>query len=89
MSWSSKPDPKLASKNATLVEQATQEMEAITEMYNRMTDQCFRKCVSQYNDSDLSKGEGVCIDRCVQKYMDVQNKVGLRLAGFAGGMPPQ
>jgi mitochondrial import inner membrane translocase subunit TIM10 len=40
-----------------------------------MTDACHNKCISSYKSSDLSVGEGVCIDRCVLKYMEVQGKV--------------
>ena len=38
----------------------------------RMTSACQRKCVpTTYRDSDLSKGEAVCLDRCVTKYLEV------------------
>lgn len=59
--------------------QAQQELEAITDMYNRMMDQCFRKCVTHYNEADLTKGESTCVERCVFKYLDVHKKVGERL----------
>lgn len=37
-----------------------------------MTTACHKKCViPRYKDSELTKGESVCIDRCVAKYMDV------------------
>lgn len=38
-----------------------------------MTTTCHKKCViPRYKDSELSKGESICIDRCVAKYMDVR-----------------
>lgn len=79
------------------MEQAKQELEALTDMYSRwefifhynsiftrMQDQCFRKCVSSYSESDLSKGESVCVERCVLKYMDVHKKVAERMRGLNG-----
>lgn len=61
-----------------------------------MTSACQKKCVpSRYNDSELTKGESVCIDRCVAKYMDVHDRIGKKLtamsnpdqAGAAGSLP--
>jgi len=41
-----------------------------------MVDSCFKKCIpSKYLESDLNKGESVCVDRCVAKYMDTHIKV--------------
>jgi len=62
------------------VAEARQQMDAMADMFHRMTDQCFRKCVQGVNDSDLSKGEGTCVERCVTKYVEVHTKVGGRLA---------
>jgi hypothetical protein len=37
---------------------------------------CHTKCVSpRYAEPDLSKGESVCIDRCVAKFFEVNKKV--------------
>mmetsp|Transcript_27197 Transcript_27197/g.58579 ORF Transcript_27197/g.58579 Transcript_27197/m.58579 type:complete len:85 (+) Transcript_27197:59-313(+) len=58
------------------MQQAQQnELEAITDMFNKMTEQCFRKCVAMYKEPDLSVGEATCVDRCVHKYMTVHGKV--------------
>lgn len=65
---------------AAMMNGAQREMEAMTDMFTRMTDQCYRKCVTHYNDSELSKGESVCVERCVYKYLDVQRKVGERMS---------
>ena len=51
------------------------ELEAITDMFNKMTEQCFRKCVAMYHEPELSVGEATCVDRCVHKYMTVHAKV--------------
>jgi import inner membrane translocase subunit TIM10 len=40
-----------------------------------MVDQCFKKCVGEYRESDLSVGESTCVDRCVHKYWGAHQKV--------------
>lgn len=56
------------------------EIEMMSDMYNRMTRACQRKCIpKKYKDSELSKGEAVCIDRCVAKYLDIHDKIGKKL----------
>ena len=41
---------------------------------------CHAKCIStRYFEPDLNKGESVCIDRCVAKFVEVQKKVGEKL----------
>ena len=49
---------------------AVEEMEMLTEMFNRINVTCREKCITQATP-DLSKGESVCIDRCVAKYFKV------------------
>lgn len=45
--------------------------------YRRMTNACQQKCVSShYKEGDLTKGEAVCLDRCVAKYLDVHERLG-------------
>jgi import inner membrane translocase subunit TIM10 len=56
------------------------EIELTADMYQRMTSACQRKCVpTTYRDSDLSKGEAVCLDRCVAKYLEVHERIGKQL----------
>ena len=41
-----------------------------------MTSTCQKKCVSpKFVDSDLNKGEAVCLDRCVTKYIEIQKQI--------------
>ncbi len=41
---------------------------------------CHAKCVNtRYTEGELSKGESVCIDRCVAKFFEANKKVGERL----------
>ena len=49
---------------------------------DRIVDACHRKCIPpKYGDSELNKGESVCIDRCVVKYLEVHQKVGQKFQG--------
>lgn len=46
----------------------------------RMTNACHRKCVPpHYKEAELSKGESVCLDRCVSKYLDIHERMGKKL----------
>lgn len=61
----------------------------------RLAQSCTRKCIPKdYREADLNKGESVCIDRCVAKYMEVNIKIGEKMqgdaaarGGEAGGQP--
>ncbi|GAB0189531.1 mitochondrial import inner membrane translocase subunit Tim10 [Grus japonensis] len=56
------------------------EVDMMADMYNRMTQACHRKCVPpHYKDAELSKGESVCLDRCVAKYLEVHERMGKKL----------
>lgn len=58
----------------------------------RLASTCTRKCIpKEYREADLNKGESVCIDRCVAKYMDANIKIGEKMQGDAQakGMQPQ
>nr|XP_035109246.1 mitochondrial import inner membrane translocase subunit Tim10-like [Callithrix jacchus] len=59
---------------------AEQEMEIMASMYNRMTSACHWRCVSpHYKEAELSKGESLCLDRCVSKYLDIHEWMGKKL----------
>lgn len=45
-----------------------------TELVNKITDNCFEKCISQPG-SMLSNGEEGCINQCLQKYMRSWNVI--------------
>jgi hypothetical protein len=45
-----------------------------------LVESCHQKCIStKYLDGVMNKGESVCVDRCVFKYMDVFQRVGTKL----------
>nr|UJH94575.1 Tim10 [Starmerella bombicola] len=62
--------------NKLKVEAAETEVDTVADMFNRLIDSCHKKCIQSYSDSDLTKQEGLCIDRCVFKYFEVNAKVG-------------
>ena len=37
----------------------------------------------KYREADLQKGESVCIDRCVAKYLDVHERIGKKLTDIS------
>lgn len=46
-----------------------------------MTHACQKKCIPpKYKESELSKGESVCLDRCVAKFLEIHDRIGTKLA---------
>ncbi|KAL3124115.1 hypothetical protein niasHT_004704 [Heterodera trifolii] len=66
-----------AQQVAALQMVADLEIEMMTDMYRRMTKSCQEKCVdTHYREADFTKGESVCLDRCVSKYLEVHDRLG-------------
>ena len=51
------------------------EAEIFTDMFNKMSVACFKKCVVKQISPDMTVGEMSCVDRCVGKYMQAKDKV--------------
>lgn len=74
--------PPLADDQMKLVQDL--EIEMMSDMYTRMTNSCHKKCIpTKYTDSEIGKGEAVCIDRCVAKYWEIHERVGKRLQSMS------
>lgn len=59
------------------VQAAEAELDLVTDMFNKLVDNCHNKCIStSYSEGDLNKNESNCLDRCVAKYFETNIKVG-------------
>ncbi|CAM9419828.1 unnamed protein product [Pylaiella littoralis] len=79
MSWfgNSEPEPPTGPSAMDL---AKQEVDMYSDLFTKMGSLCFKKCVvKMHGESDLNVGEMSCVDRCVSKYMEAQEKVGVIL----------
>ncbi|KIM32979.1 hypothetical protein M408DRAFT_62439 [Serendipita vermifera MAFF 305830] len=71
------------------IEGAVIELDMMTDVFNRMVATCASKCLSQrYAEGDLTKGESVCIDRCVGKFIEANKVIGEKLRESGGGLNP-
>lgn len=65
------------SQDAAMKMVADLEIEMMSDMYRRMTKSCQEKCISShYREAELTKGEAVCLDRCVAKYLNIHDRLG-------------
>lgn len=72
--------------SAEKIAAAETEVEMVTDMFNRLTESCTKKCIpNDYREGELNKGESVCLDRCVGKFFDVNIKVSEKMQGDAAG----
>ncbi|XP_005191730.1 mitochondrial import inner membrane translocase subunit Tim10 [Musca domestica] len=73
-----------AAEQAKLQMMQEMEIEMMSDLYNRMTNACHKKCIPpRYGEAELGKGEMVCIDRCVAKYLDIHEKIGKKLTAMS------
>ncbi len=46
----------------------------------RLSRSCHKKCIPpKYHEGELTKGEAICLDRCVAKFMEVHDRIGKKL----------
>eukprot|EP00798_Chlamydomonas_sp_ICE-L_P028252 gene28252-31357_t len=55
-------------------------------MYNNLVERCFKECTEDMRSKVLSGSEEKCTTRCVEKYMNVTTRVGMRFSEFFGEM---
>ena len=49
----------------------------------RLTNCCHAKCIpSKYKSPEITKGEAVCLDRCVAKYLEIHESIGKKLTSM-------
>ncbi|KAI5810350.1 mitochondrial import inner membrane translocase subunit tim10 [Pyronema omphalodes] len=62
--------------SAEKIAAAETELEMVTDMFNRLSNSCTKKCIpTDYKEGELNKGESVCLDRCVSKFFEINIKV--------------
>ena len=48
-----------------------------------MSSACQKKCIPpKYHEGELSKGEAICLDRCVAKFLEVHDRIGKKLTAM-------
>ncbi|CEL98057.1 unnamed protein product [Vitrella brassicaformis CCMP3155] len=58
---------------------AVTEMQGLADLFSRMQNVCWSKCIPNVREGILAMGEMSCVDRCVSKYFDVHKMVGEKL----------
>lgn len=71
-----KPSGAAGAISRSKIESAETEIDTVADLFNRLIESCHKKCIRGYQEGDLSKQEGLCLDRCVYKYFEVNAKVG-------------
>lgn len=62
----------------------TQDLSLFFFLTVRLSKTCHKKCIPpKYHEGDLSKGEAICLDRCVAKFMEVHDRVGKKLTSMS------
>ncbi|CDR94328.1 mitochondrial transport complex Tim10, putative [Babesia bigemina] len=58
---------------------AVAELVGMADMLKRMRDSCWSKCIAAVKVERMDPGEQSCVDRCVNKFLDVHTMVGTHL----------
>ncbi|CAJ1337690.1 unnamed protein product [Effrenium voratum] len=69
----------LGQPQASPADMMVAELKGVSDIMARMQLSCYSKCIANVKEEKLSVGEMSCVDRCVNKFMDVHQKVGVEL----------
>ncbi|KAI8886852.1 hypothetical protein K501DRAFT_243460 [Backusella circina FSU 941] len=53
---------------------AEEQLNNVAELFNRITEACYNKCITE-DKTKLSEADESCIDNCVAKYLQAENRV--------------
>ena len=67
-------------KDKIQAELATMQIQESLQTYNGLVERCFGECVSQFRAKNLDEMETDCVKRCITKYMQFSQRVGMRFA---------
>ncbi|KAI9363667.1 Tim10/DDP family zinc finger protein, partial [Pilaira anomala] len=67
--------------NPQNIAMAEQELEMVTDLFNRIVGSCHQKCIKIENaqSGELSQADALCIDNCVGKFFETNSKVGEKM----------
>jgi Tim10/DDP family zinc finger len=51
-----------------------------SDVFRRLRDVCFEKCVRRFDGEELHDGENACLERCVDKFMSAYTIIGADFA---------
>ncbi|GAA5814010.1 hypothetical protein MFLAVUS_007500 [Mucor flavus] len=70
--------------NPQNIAMAEQELEMVTDLFNRIVDSCQEKCIKLgEGQGDLSQQDSLCIDNCVAKFFETNSKVGEKMQNMS------
>ena len=77
--------PGLANLSASDREKVTAELSSMQvqeslNTYNGLVERCFGECISHFRSKALDEMETDCVKRCVGKYMQFSQRIGMRFA---------
>ncbi|XP_028401595.1 mitochondrial import inner membrane translocase subunit Tim10 B-like [Dendronephthya gigantea] len=44
-------------------------------LYNKMVSECFKSCITTFNEGRLTANEQVCVNECVNKMVNVNHRI--------------
>ncbi|KAG2228987.1 Tim10/DDP family zinc finger-domain-containing protein [Thamnidium elegans] len=70
--------------NPQNIAMAEQELEMVTDLFNRIVDSCQEKCIKLgEGQGDLNQQDSLCIDNCVAKFFETNSKVGEKMQNMS------